>query len=148
MCLRLAMVRSTGRSVFPGVKLAPIGSDKAAVTQGEPLRMLMQIWEAPGDPQTLHGKSLELHYLVGKVNLQDRKEEDQSIDRGSFDAAGNLLFGKDLRTDILDPGIYRLVVRAKDPVANTTAYQSLNFEVVDKSTPAAGLWTVVVPTAK
>lgn len=133
---------------FSGVKLAPIGSDKASVTQGDPLRLLMQIWEAPGDPAALHGKMLEMHYMIGKMNTEEKQEEDQRIDRGTFDPSGNLLIGKDLRTDDLAPGVYRLVVRARDTDSSTTAYQSLNFEVVDSSTPAPALWTITVPQAK
>ncbi len=130
---------------FSGVRLRPIGSDNASVTQGEPLRAIFEVWEAPGSPPALHGKEIEIHYLVGKLNAQTRVEEDQKVDRGSFTQDGNLLMGKDLRTDTLAPGFYRLVVKLTDPETSATAYQSLNFEVRDASRPVASLWTLDVP---
>ena len=130
---------------FSGVRIRPVGSDNAAVTQGEPLRAIFQIWEAPDSPATLHGKEIDIHYLIGKLNAQTRVEEDQKVDRGSFTQDGNLLMGKDLRTDTLVPGIYRLIVKVTDPETSATAYQSLNFEVRESSQPVASLWTLDVP---
>jgi GWxTD domain-containing protein len=130
---------------FSGVRLRPIGSDNASVTQGQSLRAIFQIWEAPGSPAALRGKEIEIHYLVGKLDAQARVEEDQKVDRGSFTQDGNLLMGKDLRTDTLAPGFYRLVVKLTDPETSATAYQSLNFEVRDPSQPVASLWTLDVP---
>ncbi len=132
---------------FSGVRLRPIGSDNASVTQGDPLRAIFQIWAAPGSPAALHGKQIGIHYLVGRLNAQDRVEEDQQVDRGSFTADGNLLTGKDLRTDTLVPGYYRLVVKVTDPDSSETAYQSLNFEVQDRSEPVIKLWTRDLPPA-
>ncbi len=132
---------------FSGVRLRPIGSDNASVTQGEPLRAIFQIWSAPGSPAELHGKEIDIHYLVGKLDSPTRVEEDQKVDRGSFTADGNLLMGKDLRTDTLAPGFYRLVVKVSDPVSSATAYQSLNFEVRDAAHPVPSLWTIDVPEA-
>jgi GWxTD domain-containing protein len=128
-----------------GVKIAPIGSDNAVITQGDPLRVMMQLWESPASPLSLQGKRLELHYLVGKLNTQDRREEDQTVDRGTFDPNGNLLLGRDLRTDTLFPGSYRLVVRVTDPESRVTAYQSLNFEVADPARGNPPLWSLTVP---
>jgi GWxTD domain-containing protein len=130
---------------FSGVRLRPIGSDNASVTQGEPLRAIFQIWAAPGSPAELHGKQIDIHYLVGKLDSPTRVEEDQQVDRGSFTQDGNLLMGKDLRTDTLTPGFYRLVVKVSDPISSATAYQSLNFEVQDASKPVASLWTIDAP---
>jgi hypothetical protein len=130
---------------FSGVRLRPIGSDNASVTQGEPLRAIFQIWAAPGSPAELHGKQIDIHYLVGKLDSPTRLEEDQHVDRGSFTQDGNLLMGKDIRTDTLSPGFYRLVVKVSDPLSSATAYQSLNFEVQDASKPVASLWTIDAP---
>jgi GWxTD domain-containing protein len=133
---------------FSGVRLKPIGSNNAAVQQGDPLRVIFQIWAPSGSPQALHGKKIQIHYLIGKVNTQSRIEEDQEVDRGSFSEDGNLLMGKDLRIDALYAGFYRLVVKVTDPESGSTAYQSVNFEVADGSAPVASLWTVDVPWTK
>ncbi len=53
--------------------------------------------------------------------------------------------GKDLATDSLAPGAYRLVVKVTDEKTAAVAYQSLNFEIRDRGEPVASLWTVDVP---
>ena len=130
---------------FSGVRIRPLGADNASVTQGEPLRAIFQVWEPAGSPAALHGRQLQIHYLVGKVNAQARVEEDQQVDRGSFTEDGNLLMGKDLRTDTLTPGFYRLVVKVTEPETKATAYQSLNFDVQAPTQPAPALWTIDMP---
>ncbi len=130
---------------FSRVRLRPIGSDNASITQGDPLRLIFQIWTAPGSPAALHGKEIKIHYLVGKLDSPTRVEEDQTVDRGDFTPDGNLLMGKDIRTDTLTPGFYRLVVKVTDPQSSATVYQALNFAVRDASQPVASLWTLDVP---
>ncbi|HEY0785917.1 MAG TPA: GWxTD domain-containing protein [Acidobacteriaceae bacterium] len=130
---------------FSGVRLHPIGSDHLTLTQGQPLRAIFQIWATPGDPATLHGQQLQVHYLIGRLDSPQRLEEDQQVDRGSFTPDGNLLLGKDLRTDTLVPGVYRLVVKVSDPGSQATAYQSLSFEVRDPAHPVPTLWTLDAP---
>lgn len=130
---------------FSGVKLAPVGSDNASIAQGDPLRILFQLWEAPGVPEKLGGQTLNINYLIGQLGSQDKKEEDQNVDRGGFDASGNLLLGKDIETDTIRPGNYRLVIRVTNPDDHSTAYQSLNFEITPASMRPAPLWTVITP---
>jgi GWxTD domain-containing protein len=132
---------------FSGVRLAPIGSENASVTQGTPLRAIYQVWAPAGSPVLLRGEKVKIHYLIGKLNSSERVEEDQEVDRGSFNEEGDLLMGKDLQTDTLAPGVYRLVVKVTDLKSASSAYQSLNFEVRDKAQPVAALWTVDVPEA-
>ena len=40
--------------------------------------------------------------------------------------------GKDISTDDMAPGPYRLVIKATDPATHETSYQSLNFSIVDR----------------
>ncbi len=128
---------------FKGVRLAPLGAQSVAVVQGSPLRVLMQIWKPAGDPQAIHGV-LDVHYLIGRFENQGRQEEDQSVDRNSFDANGNLLLGHDLPTKDLAPGVYRLVVKVSDPETKAVAYQSMNFEI-DPPEQVSALWAVIAP---
>jgi GWxTD domain-containing protein len=130
---------------FSGLRLRPIGSQNASVTQGSPLRAIFQIWAPPGSPISLRGEKIHIHYLIGKLDSTTRSEEDQDVDRGAFNEEGDLLMGKDLRTDTLAPGVYRLVVKVSDPKSAAVAYQSLNFEVREKNQPVASLWTIDVP---
>jgi GWxTD domain-containing protein len=130
---------------FSGVRLRPIGSENASVTQGTPLRAIFQVWAPADSPLFVQGQKLKIHYLIGKLNSTQRIEEDQEVDRGSFNEEGDLLMGKDLATDALAPGVYRLVVKITDMKSAASAYQSLNFEVRDKAQPVAALWTVDIP---
>jgi GWxTD domain-containing protein len=130
---------------FSGMRLKPIGSENASVTQGTPLRAIFQIWAPADSPLFLQGQKLKIHYLIGKLNSPQRLEEDQEVDRGSFNEEGDLLMGKDLATNSLVPGGYRLVVKVTDMKSGASAYQSLNFGVRDKAQPVAALWTVDVP---
>ncbi len=132
---------------FSGVRLRPVGADHFTVFQGEPLHAIFQVWAPAGSPAALHGKSVEVHYLIGRLDGRSRVEEDQLLDRGSFSSEGNLLVGKDLRTDTLSPGSYRLVVRVTDAATSATGYQSLSFEVQSTSHPEPALWTLDVPPA-
>ncbi len=130
---------------FAGVQLRPIGSDGAVIDQGEPLRTIFQVWMAPGTPEALHGKDIDIHYLIGRLNSRTKDEVDQQVDRGSFTPDGNLLMGKDFRTDALTPGYYRLVIKVTNPGDGATAFQSLNFQVRDSAHPVAKLWTIDMP---
>ncbi len=128
------------------MRLRPIGSENASVTQGTPLRAIFQVWAPADSPLFVQGQKLKIHYLIGKLNSTQRIEEDQEVDRGSFNEEGDLLMGKDLATDTLAPGVYRLVVKITDMKSAASAYQSLNFEVRDKAQPVAALWTVDIPS--
>lgn len=133
---------------FSGIKLAPVGADGTAITQGTPLRVIFQLWEAPESPNALRGKLLHVNYLIGQLESTEKQDQQQLVDRGTFAPTGNLLMGKDLSTDTLHPGNYRLVIRATNDDLRQTAYQSLNFEIKPSSAPAASLWTVSESTAE
>lgn len=132
---------------FSGIKLFPIGSENATISAGAPLRVVFQLWEAPGAPSALHGKVVDVNYVIGRVSAAVKKEENQTVDRGSFDPSGNLLLGKDLSTDSLPPGAYRLVIRASDSESHVTSFQSLNFYVSNDSSEIYSLWRVMTPMA-
>src|SRR6187402_2647178 len=130
---------------YSGLKLTPVGSDNTSVTQGDPLRMIFQLWEAAGNPSELRGKTLEINYVIGQLGSQEKQEEQQTVDRSDFDAAGNLLIGRDFRTDILRPGSYRLIIKVENPEDHNTVYQSLSFRVAPASPAPPALWTLLVP---
>lgn len=130
---------------YSGLKLAPVGSDNTTIAQGDPLRMIFQLWEAAGTPTELRGKTLEISYVIGQLGSQEKQEEQQTVDRGDFDAAGNLLIGRDFRTDILRPASYRLIIKVENPEDHGTVYQSLSFRVAPASPAPPALWTLLVP---
>ena len=130
---------------FSGVKLSPRGGDNVTIPAGTPLRIVFQLWERPGDPASLQGGPMQLHYLVGRLNDRDKHEEDQTVDRAQFDPAGNLLLGRDFSTESMAPGNYRLVIKATSPATGETSYQALNFVLAAAGSPPQQRWTVIVP---
>jgi GWxTD domain-containing protein len=126
---------------FSGVRVPILGADNAILAAGSPLRIIVQVWQKPDSPAWLQGKKLNVDYTIGQVGSADRQQQDQMIDRSSFDRQGNLLYGKDLATDALHSGSYRLVIRLTDPESQETTSQALNFEI--ETAEYHPLWTVV-----
>ena len=120
---------------FSGVRVPVAGSDNATLAAGDPLRVIFQLWEQPDLPAMLKGKNLEISYLIGQLGVANRKEQPQTIDRGGFDAQGNLLMGTDLPTADMHPGNYRLVVKVTDPESSRSASQSINFRLTGGDHP-------------
>jgi GWxTD domain-containing protein len=129
---------------FSGVKIPVSGADNASLTGGDPIRVIYQLWEQPGSPVSLKGKSLEVSYLIGQLGVPTKDEQKQTIDRSRFDPQGNLLMGTDLPTNQMHPGNYRLVIHVTDPESNETTSQAINFRLVGGDRHA--LWNVTNPS--
>jgi len=125
---------------FSGIKLSPLGSDNIAIKPGTPLRLLFQVWEDPASPASLEAKKLDVMYIVGHLSSSVRKQEEQTLERSSFDPNGNLLVGRDISTTDLPPGNYRLVVRVTDPETHETSTQALGFQIIDAD--VFRMWTI------
>jgi hypothetical protein len=82
--------------------------------------------------------------VVGQLGSSTKKEQAQTIDRGGFDANGNLLMGTDIATADLHPGNYRLVIRVTDSETKESTTQAINFRLVggDRHT----LWNLSNPS--
>jgi GWxTD domain-containing protein len=129
---------------FSGAKIPVAGSDNTELAAGDPVRVIYQLWEQPGSPVSLKGKSLEVSYLMGQLGVPNKKEKAQTIDRSGFDFQGNLLMGADLPTTDLHPGNYRLVIHVTDPESNDTTSQAINFRLVGGEIHP--LWNLTSPS--
>ncbi len=129
---------------FSGVKIPVAGADNIVLTAGDPLRVIYQLWEQPGSPVSLKGKTLEVSYLIGQLGVAHKKEQTQTVDRSGFDLQGNLLMGTDLPTTDLHPGNYRLVIRVTDPESNESTTQAINFRLVGGDRQQ--LWSLTNPS--
>ncbi len=134
---------STLPFTFSGIQLNPIGSDNVAIQPGTPLRLIFQAWEEAAAPESLQGKTLDVTYLIGNISTSVRKQESQTVDRSGFDKNGNLILGKDVATDGLPSGNYRLVVKITNPDTHEVSTQALSFQIIGSD--AYPLWTVDVP---
>ena len=129
---------------FSGVKIPVAGADNIALTGGDPVRVIYQLWEEPGSPVSLKGKNLQVSYLIGQLGVGTKKEQTQTVDRSRFDLQGNLLMGTDIPTTDLHPGNYRLVIHVSDPDTNENTSQAINFRLAggDRQPP----WNLTVPS--
>jgi GWxTD domain-containing protein len=129
---------------FSGIKIPVAGADNIALTGGDPIRVIYQLWEEPGSPVSLKGKNLQVSYLIGQLGVTTKKEQTQTVDRSGFDLQGNLLMGTDIPTTDLHPGNYRLVIHVTDPDTNESTSQAINFRLVggDRQPP----WSLTVPS--
>ena len=129
---------------FSGVRIPVAGADNATLTAGDPVRVVYQLWERPDSPPWMKGKTIQVSYLIGQLGVSGRKEQLQTVDRGSFDPQGNLLMGTDIPTTELHAGNYRLVIRATDTESNETASQAINFRLAgDTRQPP---WIILSPS--
>jgi hypothetical protein len=86
---------------------------------------------------------LDVSYLIGHISASVKKEDKQVLDRGTFDPQGNLLVGKDVSTQDLPQGNYRIVVKVSDPETHESTTQALGFQII--SSDAFPMWTIVAP---
>ena len=134
---------STLPFTLAGVQFAPLGSDNATVPHGSPLRVMYQIWEPAPSASSPPQGSLHVLYTLGQLGRPEKQETEQVVDKSGLDRFGNLLIGKDLTTDQLSPGPYRLVIQVTDPATGTHASQALNLNI---AAPRPPLWTVISPS--
>jgi hypothetical protein len=124
-----------------GVQFAPLGGENASVPRGSPIRVLYQIWDNPSS--TPAQGTLDVVYTLGQLGRPEKQQTTQSVDKRGFDHFGNLLIGKDLETDRLSSGPYRLVIQITDSADGTRVSQAMNITVTNPRPP---LWTVVSPS--
>ena len=126
-----------------GVQFAPLGSDNASVPHGSPLRVMYQLWDKASSSASPAQGTLDVVYTLGQLGRPEKQQTTQSVDKRGFDHFGNLLIGKDLATDALSPGPYRLVIQVTDPTSGAHVSQALNLSI---TSPRPPLWTVVSPS--
>jgi GWxTD domain-containing protein len=127
-----------------GIHFAATGIENATIQQGEPLRVLTQIWSDLPAETSRSGRKLNLRYAYGSLSGGSTETETDTVDEGTFDTNGSLLTGKKLATDHLLPGNYRLVVSAVEDADSRHAYASFNFRVAPTN-EQVHLWTAQDP---
>jgi GWxTD domain-containing protein len=126
-----------------GLQFAPLGSDNASVPHGSPLRVMYQLWDKASPSASPAQGTLDVVYTLGQLGRPEKQQTTQSVDKRGFDHFGNLLIGKDLATDALSPGPYRLVIQVTDTASGAHVSQALNLTITNPRPP---LWTVVSPS--
>lgn len=126
-----------------GLQFAPMGSEGVVIPRGSPLRLLFQIWDRPIPRTSANSGSLEILYTLGQLGRAEKQQITQTVDKAGFDHFGNLLIGKDLTTEGLAPGPYRLVIQITDPASSAHVSQAVNLTLGATKPP---LWTVISPS--
>ena len=127
-------------------RFTPRGAQNVYISQGERLSLVFQLWLNPKSGEAPAPQKIHLHYVFGSIasSHDEATQENEDVDAGNRDNAGNLLTGHTLDTSSLPPGAYRVVVGATPEGGQRTAYATLNLRVA----PAAdyvGTWTAYGP---
>ncbi len=124
-----------------GLKFTPQLNDELTLSANQPLTVMYQLWNTPGDPKENAGKKLHIEYTYGQLGLPantKKVEEDVAMDQ--FDQFGSMTTGKKLSTEGLPPGNYRLLVAAIDPDSQRKTFGSLSFHISQNANPIS--WDV------
>ena len=127
------------------MRFAPRGAQNVFIRQGEKLPLVFQLWLNPAAGTSSTDK-VRLHYLFGSVAAMraDPTRDDEEIEAGNRDKAGDLVTGHTLDTSALSAGSYQVVISATREGDVHTAYATLNLHV----SPSEGftdLWTAYGP---
>jgi len=129
------------------LRFSPRGAQNVFIRQGEKLPLVFQLWMDPRTTPAPDNEKVHMHYLFGSVSAlrADPTRDDEDVDAGNRDKAGNLLTGHTLDTSSLAPGNYQVVVSATRDGDTRAAYSTLNLHVA----PAADytdIWTAYGPS--
>lgn len=127
-------------------RFTPHGAQNVYIRQGAKLPLVFQLWLNPRTTATPEAEKVHIHYVWGSLAgaHEEPSRDDEEIDAGNRDAAGNLLTGHTLDTSSLPPGIYRVVVSANRDGEQKTAYATLNLHV-SPSLEYIDTWTAYGP---
>jgi len=128
-------------------RFTPRGAQNVYIRQGEKLSLVFQLWLDPRTAASADTEKIHLHYVFGSIaaSHDEATQEDEEVDGGNRDQAGNLLTGHTLNTAALSPGSYQVVVSARREGEQKTAYATLNLHVAADA-DSTGTWTAYGPS--
>lgn len=119
-----------------GFKFTPQLNNEITLFTGQPLTIMYQLWNTPGDPAANAGKTIHVEYTFGRLGTgaQPAKiEEDVAMEQ--FDRFGTLTTGKKIPTETLPAGNYRLLISAVEPGTQRKIFGSLTFHISSTGNP-------------
>lgn len=122
-----------------GVQFLPLAGQELQLVQGEPLKFFYQVWA--GSISRTPGKKLQVDYAYGRMGARDTKSIQDVIPLEQLDAGGSVVNGKQIPTEDLAPGHYRLAMTLRDPETQEKAFGALSFGIFP-STNAIPAWDV------
>ncbi len=126
-----------------GVKFTPLAGQETTLVQGQPLRFFYQVWSSSSAATLRSAKKLNAEYVYGRLgDPGGAKTIRDEVPLNQLDAGGSIINGKQIPTEELQPGNYRLAVTLHDPENGAKSFATLNF-AVNQTQAAAPSWDVV-----
>ncbi len=128
------------------LRFTPRGAQSAIVRAGDKLPLVFQLWMDPKADGTSGTEKVHLHYVFGAVTAshESTTEENEDVEVGNRDKAGNLVTGHKVDTSNLTVGTYRLVLTATKEGVRQPAYAAMTVHVV-RVADFADSWTAYGP---
>ena len=113
------------------VRFTPRAAQVAYLRTGDQLPLMFQLWLDPKTGESSSTEKVHLHYVFGAITASHGAPavENEDIEAGNRDKAGNIVTGHTLDTSSLPVGTYRLVVTATREGSPQPAYAAMTIHV-------------------
>ncbi|AFL86526.1 hypothetical protein Terro_0175 [Terriglobus roseus DSM 18391] len=130
---------------YAGVRFAPVGVGTISLHAGDPLQAVFQLWLPRNADGTWNKQPVAMHFYYGSAasGAKPMDEADETVDPANADAGGNFASGHTFHTDGLEPGNYRVIIRATQP-GSPAAFGTMTLRVEPTGVPTAG-WSAYGP---
>jgi GWxTD domain-containing protein len=130
---------------YAGVRFSPAGVGTISLHAGDPLQAVFQLWLPRNADGTWNKQPVAMHFYYGSAltGAKPLDEADETVDPANADAGGNFVSGHTFHTDGLEPGNYRVIIRATQP-GSPAAFGTMTLRVEPTGVPTAG-WSAYGP---
>jgi GWxTD domain-containing protein len=127
------------------VRFSPRAVNTLTIHSGDRIPLVFQLWLPKDASGKLNTAPIQLHYLYGSPVSGGKPidETDETVDPANADAAGNFVTGHVFQTDAMQPGNYRMIIRATQE-GSAPVFSTMTLRVVP-SDVAVGDWTAYGP---
>jgi hypothetical protein len=127
------------------VRFSPRAVNTLTIHSGDRIPLIFQLWLPRDASGKLNTAPVALHYLYGSPVSGGKPidETDETVDPANADAAGNFVTGHVFQTDAMQPGNYRMIIRATQE-GSAPVYSTMTLRVVPSDVPV-GDWTAYGP---
>lgn len=126
-------------------RFTPRAIGVVTIHAGDSIPCVFQLWLPKEASGALRTTPIQLHYLYGSPAMGGKPidETDETVDPSNADAAGNFVTGHTIKTGAMNPGNYRLIIRATQD-GSPPVYATMTIRVVPADVPV-GEWSAYGP---